>query len=421
MAFVKAVMAACLAGSATAFAPSITPSMGLRSFIVEKIGAQRLPGATRRWAIAVPMDSLRTAPAVPPPQFDIGAEPPFTLKDIRDAIPAKCFKKDAWRSVSYLFRDLAVVAGLAVGAGMLNNPLVWPLYWAAQGTMFWALFVVGHDCGHGSFSNSKRLNDIIGHLCHASILVPYHGWRISHRTHHANHGNIETDESWVPMTKSAVEETDWTGKMARFNPIVMLLAYPFYLFLRTPGESGSHFDPKCDLFVDSEAGDVKTSARWYAGMLAVLAAVGAKFGFLFLAKMYLVPYAINVMWLDLVTYLHHTDPEVPWYRGSAWNYMRGGISTRDRDYGIINNIHHDIGTHVVHHLFPQIPHYNLCEATKAVKPVLGEYYKEPEKSGILPFHLIKQYLKGTQDCIYVPDEGEVVYYQPDDGVLAGKK
>ncbi len=21
----------------------------------------------------------------------------------------------------------------------------WPLYWAAQGTMFWALFVVGHD------------------------------------------------------------------------------------------------------------------------------------------------------------------------------------------------------------------------------------------------------------------------------------
>ena len=29
-------------------------------------------------------------------------------------------------------------------------------------------------------------------------------------------------------------------------------------------------------------------------------------------------------------------------------------------------VHHDIGTHVVHHLFPQIPHYNLCEATDAV-------------------------------------------------------
>lgn len=46
--------------------------------------------------------------------------------------------------------------------------------------------------------------------------------------------------------------------------------------------------------------------------------------------------------------------QVPWYRGSAWSYMRGGLSTRDHDYGIFNNIHHNIGTHVVHHLFPQV-------------------------------------------------------------------
>ncbi len=29
-----------------------------------------------------------------------------------------------------------------------------------------------------------------------------------------------------------------------------------------------------------------------------------------------------------------------------WSYLRGGLSTIDRDYGIFNNIHHDIGTHV---------------------------------------------------------------------------
>jgi omega-3 fatty acid desaturase (delta-15 desaturase) len=73
---------------------------------------------------------------------------------------------------------------------------------------------------------------------------------------------------------------------------------------------------------------------------------------------------VNVVWLDVVTYLHHHgyDKKVPWYRGTEWNYMRGGLSTIDRDYGWFNNIHHDIGTHVVHHLFPQIPHYNLIEA-----------------------------------------------------------
>lgn len=47
--------------------------------------------------------------------------------------------------------------------------------------------------------------------------------------------------------------------------------------------------------------------------------------------------------------------QAPWYRGSAWSYMRGGLSTQDHDYGIFNNIQHDIGTHVVHHLFPQVP------------------------------------------------------------------
>lgn len=49
-----------------------------------------------------------------------------------------------------------------------------------------------------------------------------------------------------------------------------------------------------------------------------------------------------------------------------WSYLRGGLTTVDRDYGWINNIHHDIGTHVIHHLFPQIPHYHLVEAVSAL-------------------------------------------------------
>lgn len=84
--------------------------------------------------------------------------------------------------------------------------LVWPLYWLAQGTMFWALFVVGHDCGHQSFSASQKLNNLIGNIVHSTILVPYHGWRISHRKHHTNHGHVENDESWHPMTKSLYKE-----------------------------------------------------------------------------------------------------------------------------------------------------------------------------------------------------------------------
>eukprot|EP00270_Netrium_digitus_P017785 TRINITY_DN6629_c0_g1_i6.p1 TRINITY_DN6629_c0_g1~~TRINITY_DN6629_c0_g1_i6.p1 ORF type:complete len:439 (+),score=22.90 TRINITY_DN6629_c0_g1_i6:81-1397(+) len=366
---------------------------------------------------------VRTAPPEPRESpyldgdFDFSAPPPFTLSDIRAAIPKHCWEKNSWKSMSYLLRDVLVVFGLAAAAAYLDSWLVWPLYWVVQGTMFWALFVIGHDCGHGSFSNNKKLNDLIGHLTHSSILVPYHGWRISHRTHHANHGHVENDESWHPMSKSLYENLDPWAKVGRLKMPWNLFAYPFYLWKRSPGKTGSHFDPECDLFVPNEKKDVVTSTTCWWAMLAVVAGLTLKLGFVAMFNLYIVPYWINVVWLDVVTYLHHHGfkVKVPWYRGEEWNYMRGGLSTIDRDYGVFNNIHHDIGTHVVHHLFPQIPHYNLIEATEAVKPVLGQYYREPEKSnGPFPFHLIEPLIKSFSQDHYVPDTGSVVFYERDE-------
>ncbi|KAH0904899.1 hypothetical protein HID58_044402 [Brassica napus] len=96
-----------------------------------------------------------------------------------------------------------------------------------------------------------------------------------------------------------------------------------------------------------------------------------------------------------------------------WSYLRGGLTTLDRDYGMINNIHHDIGTHVIHQLFPQIPHYHLVEAIEAAKPVLRKCYREPDKSGPLPLHLLRILAKGMKEDHYVRDEGDVVYYKAD--------
>jgi hypothetical protein len=78
-------------------------------------------------------------------EFDPSMPPPFTLADIRAAIPKHCWVKNPWKSMSFVARDVAIVFGLAAAAAYVNSWFVWPLYWLAQGTMFWALFVLGHD------------------------------------------------------------------------------------------------------------------------------------------------------------------------------------------------------------------------------------------------------------------------------------
>lgn len=51
--------------------------------------------------------------------------------------------------------------------------------------------------------------------------------------------------------------------------------------------------------------------------------------------------------------------------------------------------------------------------TKAATPVLGKYYREPKKSGPLPFHLIGSLANSLKEDHFVSDTGEVVYYQTD--------
>jgi len=338
--------------------------------------------------------------------------PPFTLEEVRRAIPAHCWEKNAARSVGYLIRDVLSVAALAAIAATVNDPAMWAAYALLQGTLFWGLFVVGHDAGHGSFSNNKLLNEVMGHLAHASILVPFHGWRISHRDHHANHGHVENDESWYPYAKSDYDSMKLSHRLFRFELPFALFGYPIYLFKRTPMKTGSHFLPSSPLFRPSEARSVLTSTGSLIAMLGVLGAITAKIGLAAIAKLYVAPLVVFWVWLAVVTYLHHTDPSCPFYRDGDWSYLRGGLSTTDRDYGVVlNELTHSIGTHVVHHLFPQIPHYHLEEANAAIRPVLGKYYREPQRSGLLPLHLVSDLFRSFRECRFVKDQGSVVFYE----------
>jgi acyl-lipid omega-3 desaturase len=155
------------------------------------------------------------------------------------------------------------------------------------------------------------------------------------------------------------------------------LGYPIYLFkgYGNQMQNASHMTPTSELFTKEERSMVMTSVACYSAMVAFLTGCGIVYGLKALTIYYIVPYLIYSLWLLVVTFLHHTEPGAMWYSTRAWNYVRGNLQSVDRVYGVLEHFHHDIGTHVVHHLFPAIPHYHLREANAAVKPFLGDLHK----------------------------------------------
>jgi fatty acid desaturase len=85
------------------------------------------------------------------------------------------------------------------------------------------------------------------------------------------------------------------------------------------------------------------------------------YGFISVLKYYIVPWLAVTHWFIMITYLHHTAPEVPHYRRSAWNFQRGAAATVDRDFlgwqgkFFLHGVAH---YHVIHHFFPKMP---FCE------------------------------------------------------------
>ncbi len=326
-----------------------------------------------------------------------------SISDLKKSIPESAFIPSVPKSLFYFFWDIGILFFLYYG--MLNYAPLWmlPLFWFAAGTMMWALFVVGHDCGHGSFSHITSLNFLIGHLSHTPLLVPFHGWKVSHRTHHNHTGDIDKDESWHPLTETQYQNQTPLAKLARYH--LFLIVFPLYLFVRSTGRDGSHFLPSSPLFPRGEKKHAVISTIWSSCMALFLIWITYQYGFLFFLSYYFLPYSVFVIWLSLVTFLHHTDKDVPWYRGKDWRYSEGALSTIDRKYGIFESIHHNIGTHVVHHLFPTIPHYNLKFATEHLKKTLGVDYRESNES------IWKAFFRSSRECIFVPDSGGKVYYR----------
>ncbi|MEM1087808.1 MAG: fatty acid desaturase [Pseudomonadota bacterium] len=327
-----------------------------------------------------------------------------TEADLRAMIPARCFQPDAKRSLAYLIFDLTVIASCYVGLAhvsvwWLEGPLIFLI-----GTMCWSLFVIGHDAGHGSFSRNRKLNTAVGILTHSMILVPYRGWQRSHALHHMKTGHLEDEEVFRAHRRG---EESRVHKILFRSGIFIFIGWPLYKLgfrngsKKSPRKS-NHFLTDSDLYVKS----VRWS--WLLGLMAIGAFVflyvslGVVFGWAFFVKYILAPYLIYSAWLTFVTYMQHVAPDVPVYSAGDWTRLKGALASVDRNYGPFNWLTHNIGNlHMIHHLFPTIPHYRLKEATDAITPALGDWYIKSDR------FILFDFVRSLVGCHYVePGEGQ---------------
>jgi omega-6 fatty acid desaturase (delta-12 desaturase) len=292
-----------------------------------------------------------------------------------------------WKEVVAKYQRPSWVRGL----WQLTNTLIpyatlWYLMYLSCGVSYWIagplavvaggflvrVFIIFHDCGHGSFLKSRRANDVLGFLTGVLAFTPYHHWRWEHALHHASAGDLDrrgTGDVWTLTVQEYLEASRWKRfayRLAR-NPVVLFILAPLFLFLIK------------QRFASAKAARRERNSV-YLTNLAVLV-VSAGLSWLFGFKTFLVLQSIVILtagaggvWLF---YVQHQFEGVYWERGNDWDYCTAALrgSSFYKLPRMLQWFSGNIGFHHIHHLSPRIPNYNLEKCHQAeplfrtVKPV----------------------------------------------------
>ncbi|KAL6302049.1 linoleoyl phosphatidylcholine delta-12 acetylenase [Sparassis latifolia] len=360
--------------------------------------------------------------------------------EIRTAVPQRLFVRHTWKGLLYLSRDLFLSA-LCWNLALYIDPFFRSPYvtqyltvigaemmrWIAWGLIFTGIWVIGHECGHGALSDNRHVCNLVGYIVHTILWTPYFSWRISHHRHHSNHASMERDEVYVPKTRSDLgipkegdhpfDYEDYFGDTPLYTLFMLirqqLLAFPAYLICNVSGQKHyprwtNHFDPQSILFTKSQRNVVLISNFGILSMIYLTKKACDVWGASFVFKSYGIPWLCVTHWFIMITYLHHTDPELPHYRNAQWNFQRGAAATVDRDFlGWMGRFFlHDVAHfHVIHHFFPTMPFYHGSEATKYLRAFIGEHYRYSDKP------VFKALWHSYNECQFVEDEGDVLFYR----------
>lgn len=339
-----------------------------------------------------------------------------TLKEVKASLPKSVWKKSDAKSLMFALQDiffaaLPLIFGIKYLLPTIPNTsalslLNWSIYAIVAGTLTMGMWVTAHECGHGAFSENRKLQDFVGFVFHSILMVPYFSWQRSHQVHHANTNHIEDGETHVPPilnpeipSGKKKFQNIFGNKLGNivFGAVQLFLhlfaGWPAYLLIGSTGGTSrgitNHFiphafsksiDPNKELFPKQMSNKVWLSDVGIIANFAMLAYFIKTAGLGAVMGLYGGPLLIINAWLVAYTWLQHTDVDVPHYPSESFSFIKGAFNSIDRPYnkifgGFLDYLHHHIGsTHVVHHIDSTIPHYNAVEATEIVKETFPTAY-----------------------------------------------
>jgi len=233
------------------------------------------------------------------------------------------------------------------------------------------VFIIFHDCGHGSFFKSQRANDALGIFTGLLTLTPYQQWRYEHAIHHASAGDLDRRGVGDVLTLTVAEYAalPWYRKFGyriMRNPYVLFTVGSFLVFAVMQRFWTKQSGPR-------ERASVIWTNLALVGIAAVLCTlIGWKALLLIEIPVRLVACSAGV-WLF---YVQHNFDGVYWQRHDKWEYFKAGLegSSFYKLPRILQWFSGNIGFHHIHHLSPKIPNYKLEQAFKEnalfqIKPV----------------------------------------------------
>jgi omega-6 fatty acid desaturase (delta-12 desaturase) len=220
-------------------------------------------------------------------------------------------------------------------------------------------FIVFHDCTHGSFLPSRRINNLVGRFTGVLVFAPFRSWQHAHARHHATAGDLDRrgDGDVPTYTVAEYRAMPWlsrTGYRLFRNPLVMFTIGPVFAMMISPR------------FISRSARPRMNNSTMLTNL--ALAVVIAGFCFLIGWQDFLAvegPSALLAgttgVWLF---YVQHQFEDVYWENSDAWSYSEAAL--RGSSYlklpKVLQFFTGNIGLHHVHHLSARVPNYNLQRA-----------------------------------------------------------